>query len=81
MKRATIRKLKIWYSRMQDHPMHVHFKQDETLTIVKGKLGIQYLVGTQTILGEGETITFKAGEAHRFRNAGTEPMICKASCT
>ena len=58
-------------------PMHVHFKQDESITIVKGKLGIQYRGGSDKFLGEGETITFKAGEAHRFWNAGTEPLVCK----
>lgn len=58
-------------------PMHVHFKQAESLTVVQGKIGVQYLGGKEIFFGEGDTITFKAGEAHRFWNAGTEPMICK----
>lgn len=58
-------------------PMHVHFKQDESLTVVKGKIGVQLSGGKEEFFGEGQTITFKAGEAHRFWNAGTEPMICK----
>ena len=58
-------------------PMHVHFKQAESLTVVKGKIGVQYLGGEEKFFGEGETITFQAGEHHRFWNAGTEPLICK----
>lgn len=58
-------------------PMHVHFKQAESLTVVKGKMGIQHLGGQEMFFGEGETITFKPGDPHRFWNAGTEPMICK----
>jgi quercetin dioxygenase-like cupin family protein len=58
-------------------PMHVHFKQDESLTVMKGKIGVQLLGGKEEFFGEGQTITFKAGQAHRFWNAGTEPMICK----
>ncbi|MDB5227283.1 MAG: cupin protein [Bacteroidota bacterium] len=57
-------------------PMHVHFKQAESLTVVKGKIGIQLPGGRQEFFGEGQTLTFEAGEAHRFWNAGTEPLIC-----
>src|SRR4030095_15838752 len=56
-------------------PMHVHFKQEESITVVKGKIGIQHLGGKEMFFGEGETVTFKPGEAHRFWNAGTEPLI------
>lgn len=58
-------------------PMHVHFKQDESITIVKGQIGVQYLGGEEMFFGEGDTITFRAGDAHRFWNAGTGPLICK----
>jgi quercetin dioxygenase-like cupin family protein len=58
-------------------PMHVHFHQEESLTVVKGKIGVQHLGGKEEIYGEGHTVTFKPGEAHRFWNAGTEPLICK----
>jgi quercetin dioxygenase-like cupin family protein len=58
-------------------PMHVHFKQDESLTVVKGKIGVQVMGGKEEFYGEGDTVTFHAGQAHRFWNAGTEPMICK----
>ena len=58
-------------------PMHVHFKQAESLTVVKGKIGIQRLGGEQQFFGEGETVTFEAGDPHRFWNAGNDPLICK----
>jgi mannose-6-phosphate isomerase-like protein (cupin superfamily) len=58
-------------------PMHVHFRQEESLTVVQGKIGVQHLGGPEIFFGEGETATFKAGDAHRFWNAGTEPLICK----
>ncbi len=60
-------------------PMHIHHRQSESLTVVKGKIGIQYLGGEEKFFGEGETITFNPGEAHRFWNAGNEPLVCKGS--
>ncbi len=58
-------------------PMHVHFKQTESLTIGKGRLGVEILGEKPTEYGEGETITFAVGVAHRFWNAGKESVICK----
>ncbi|HMQ89896.1 MAG TPA: cupin domain-containing protein, partial [Flavilitoribacter sp.] len=58
-------------------PMHVHFKQDEGLTVVKGRIGAQVMGEEPKYFGPGESIDFKAGIAHRFWNAGEEPLICK----
>ena len=58
-------------------PMHVHFKQAESLTVMKGKIGVQRPGEAAKFFEEGQTVTFEAGEAHRFWNAGTEPLICK----
>lgn len=58
-------------------PIHVHYKQEESLTVVKGKIGVQHLGGEEMFFGEGESVTFKPGDPHRFWNAGTEPLICK----
>lgn len=55
-------------------PMHVHFKQEESVTILKGKIGVQVPGQEPQYYGEGETVTFKAGEAHKFWNAGDEPL-------
>lgn len=58
-------------------PMHVHFKQAEGLTIIKGKMGAQILEGKEIFYVEGELVVFQPGEAHRFWNAGTEPLVCQ----
>lgn len=57
-------------------PMHVHFKQDEGLTVVKGRIGTQVQGGEPQYFGPGDSVDFKAGIAHRFWNAGDEPLIC-----
>lgn len=57
-------------------PMHVHFKQDESLTVVEGKIGYQVLGGEKKYAGVGETILFKAGTAHKFWNAGDSRLRC-----
>ena len=58
-------------------PMHVHFFQDESLTVVKGKIGAQIEGQPPTFCGPGETVTFRRGEIHRFWNAGEDVLICK----
>jgi len=62
-------------------PMHVHHKQDECITVVSGKIGYQELGGEKKYAGPGETVLFKAGTAHKFWNAGTEPLIGKGYIT
>ena len=57
-------------------PMHVHFKQDEALTVTKGKIGYQIL-GEEPKFGNiGETVTFKAGVPHKFWAEGDEVLEC-----
>ncbi len=58
-------------------PMHVHFKQAESLTVIEGRIGVQVQGQQPTEHGPGETVTFEAGVAHRFWNAGTTPLKCK----
>ena len=57
--------------------MHVHFLQDESLTVIKGKIGYQVLGQPEKFAGEGETVTFKRGVPHRFWNAGNDILNCK----
>jgi mannose-6-phosphate isomerase-like protein (cupin superfamily) len=57
-------------------PMHVHHQQDESMTVVSGKLGYQKLKGEKMYAGPGETVLFKAGTPHRFWNAGSEVLHC-----
>ena len=55
-------------------PMHVHRKQDESLTVLSGRIGYQELKGEKKFAGPGETVLFKAGVPHKFWNAGNEPL-------
>jgi hypothetical protein len=58
-------------------PMHVHYLQDESLTVVRGKIGAQVQGQAPVFYGEGKTVTFKRGEIHRFWNAGEDILICR----
>ncbi len=58
--------------------MHVHHYQEEALTVRHGTIGYQRLGEAEQFAGVGETVTFKAGEAHRFWNAGTDELRCDA---
>lgn len=58
-------------------PMHVHYKQDESLTVVEGKMGYQVLGGEKKYAGPGESVTFKAGTPHKFWNAGEGMLRCR----
>lgn len=58
-------------------PMHVHHLQDESLTVVQGKIAAQIEGQEPVIYGPGQTAVFKRGEVHRFWNAGDEILICE----
>ena len=57
--------------------MHTHFLQDESLTVVSGKIGYQVLGEDLKYANEGETILFTRGTPHRFWNAGDVILNCK----
>jgi Cupin domain len=57
--------------------MHTHWLQDESLTVVNGKIGYQVLGQPAQYAGEGETVLFRRGVPHRFWNAGTEILHCE----
>jgi uncharacterized cupin superfamily protein len=57
-------------------PMHVHHFQDEALTVQQGKIGYQRPSEPAQFAGPGETVTFKAGDAHKFWNAGETDLKC-----
>ena len=50
--------------------MHVHYKQDECVTIEFGTMGYQEPGGGKKIAKAGETVMFKSGTPHKFWNAG-----------
>ena len=58
-------------------PMHVHHLQDESITVMEGRIGAQVAGQQPTFHGPGETVTFTRGVVHRFWNAGDEVLICK----
>lgn len=57
-------------------PMHVHFKQDESLTVVSGRMGYQFHGGEKLYLEAGQTAIFHAREPHRFWADGNEVLKC-----
>lgn len=57
-------------------PMHTHFKQDESLTVIQGKIGYQILGHEPKYATEGATIEFKRGTPHKFWNAGESVLHC-----
>ena len=57
--------------------MHTHWLQDEALTVIKGQLGYQIQGQQKKYAGEGETVLFRRGIAHRFWNDGQEVLHCK----
>jgi quercetin dioxygenase-like cupin family protein len=59
-------------------PMHVHYKQDECMTVISGKIGYQLLGEEKRYAHPGETVLFKAGTPHKFWNAGTDLLHCSA---
>jgi uncharacterized cupin superfamily protein len=58
-------------------PMHVHHFQEEALTVQQGKIGYQRPGEQAQFAGSGETVTFKAGDAHKFWNAGETDLKCR----
>src|SRR5918998_5067979 len=58
-------------------PMHVHTYQEEALTVVEGRIGYRRPGQPEGFAGPGQTVTFRAGEAHRFWNAGEGVLRCR----
>ena len=56
--------------------MHTHFKQDESLTVLSGKMGYQVLGEASKIAEEGETVIFRRGTPHKFWAEGDTQLQC-----
>ncbi len=56
---------------------HTHLRQDEGVTVLKGKIGYQILGQEPCYGGPGDSVTFKRGVPHRFWNAGEEELHIK----
>ena len=57
-------------------PMHVHYLQDESLTVIAGTMGIKEPGKPERFITVGETVTWLAGEPHKFWNAGNQTLHC-----
>lgn len=55
--------------------MHVHYKQDECLTVVKGKMCCQILGQDPAYYTEGDEVLFLRNTPHRFWNAGQDELV------
>lgn len=62
-------------------PMHVHWKQDESLTVTEGRIGYQTIGGAPEYAEKGETVTFYRGTPHKFWNAGKDILKCEGWIT
>ncbi len=62
-------------------PMHTHYRQDETFTVVSGTMAYQVLGQEVQYAYPGETVSIKAGIAHKFWNPGNEVLKCKTYVT
>jgi hypothetical protein len=56
--------------------MHVHYLQEESLTVQGGRMGYRVAGGPDCFAGPGDTATFAPGEMHRFWNAGSGVLRC-----
>lgn len=56
---------------------HTHWVQDESLSVVKGRLAYQVYDRPVNYAEAGETIIFKRGTPHRFWNDSDEMLCCE----
>ena len=61
-------------------PMHVHYLQEETARVVRGRLGHQVLGGEPQFAGSGELVVWPAGTPHKWWNAGTDELHLTGWC-
>ncbi|RYY22762.1 MAG: cupin domain-containing protein [Chitinophagaceae bacterium] len=62
-------------------PMHTHYRQDESFTVVSGTMAWQVAGQKPEYAYAGETVLIKAGVPHKFWNAGTDVLRCKGHVT
>jgi len=53
---------------------HTHLRQDEGVTVMRGKIGYQIFGQEPRYGGPGDSVTFERGVPHRFWNAGEEEL-------
>jgi quercetin dioxygenase-like cupin family protein len=55
--------------------MHVHYKQDESITVMSGSLTYKILGQEPVLIKEGETVKFLRNVPHSFWNSGEGELI------
>ena len=58
----------------QDQRIHTHPDSDKIYFVLRGK-GTFQIAGEEKILGPGETVIARPGEAHGVRNAAAEDLV------
>jgi mannose-6-phosphate isomerase-like protein (cupin superfamily) len=72
-------RFEMWLESDGHGPMrHVHPKQDETLEVLDGRMGV-FVDGDRHDLGSGERLTIPAGVEHRFWNVGDTELHLRGS--
>ena len=56
--------------------MHTLYKQDQSLTVLRGRMGYQFMGEAPRYASVGETVIFQKGQAHRYWNAGDTELNC-----
>ena len=62
-------------------PMHTHYRQDESFTIVSGTMAYKVAGQEVKFAYPGETVLIKAGIPHKFWNPGKDLLTCKGFVT
>ena len=62
-------------------PMHTHYRQDESFTILSGTMAYKIPGQEVKYAYPGETVMIKAGIPHKFWNAGNDLLKCKGYVT
>lgn len=57
-------------------PLHRHQYQDESVTVIEGRLGYVIAEQEDRFADVGESVDFPRGVAHRFWNAGSGVLRC-----
>jgi len=56
-------------------PMHVHYLQEEAITVVAGRMGYQVEGGPPQYAEAGDTVLMAPGIAHKWWNAGSDELV------
>ncbi|HKE86088.1 MAG TPA: cupin domain-containing protein [Vicinamibacterales bacterium] len=62
-------------------PMHVHYLQDEVVSVIRGRVGYQVLGGEPQFAGPGAEVVWPAGTPHKWWNAGDDELRLIGWCS